>query len=250
MSPRRVAVLALVPLTVGLGCGSDSNDGSNGVKSKPPEEILAATAHALSRAKSFHVESTERGSSAPSVTADVGLPKQLRLVLKDRDASGSIVVADGAFYMKGNAAYWKHLDAARDADVLAGRWFKVPLSLAKDLTTALDRRTLSRCLVTEHGTLARGGTATVDGKRAVVIVDKGDRPGTTPGKLYVAASGEPFPVRILVTGKQRPGGHEDPECGDEAPMRAGDEVVFTHYNKPLDVSAPPAAVDLGSARAS
>jgi hypothetical protein len=243
---RRVAMLALIPLAIGIGCGSDSNDGSNGVESKPPEEILAATAEALRRAKSFHMESTERGSSSPSVKADNGLPRELRLALRDRDASVSVVVVDGSFYINGNGAYWKKVDAGQGASFLADRWFKVPRSHGEDLTKALDPRTFSRCLLTEHGSLARGGTATVDGKRAVVIVDKGDRPGSAPGKLYVAATGEPFPLRIIATGKQRPGGHKDPECGDETPPSAGDEVIFSDYNEPLDVSAPPDAVDLGS----
>jgi hypothetical protein len=242
------AVLALVPLTVGVGCGSDSNDGSNGMESKPPEEVLKETAKALRRAKSFHAEATEASSSI--VKADIGLPKELRLALKEKDSSASIIVADGSFYMKGNAAWWKEVEAGRDADALAGRWFKVPFALAKELTQVLDPKTLSRCLVTEHGTLTRGGTTTVDGQRAIVIIDKGDRPGSAPGKLYVAATGEPLPLRIVTTGKQRPGGHKDPECGDDTPAEAGDTVVFSDYNDPLDISAPPAAVDLGNETAS
>jgi hypothetical protein len=248
MRPRAAAVLALVPLAMGVGCGSDSTDRSNGVESKPPEEILDETAQALRRVESFHVEATEASSS--SVKADVGLPEELSLALEEKDASASLVVVDGSFYMKGNAAWWKDVDVGGDADEIADRWFKVPFALAKELTQALDPKTLSRCLVKEHGTLAKGGTAMVDGQRAVVIIDKGDRPGSVPGKLYVAATGEPLPLRLVTTGKQRPGGHKDPECGDDTPAEAGDVAVFTDYNKPLDISAPPAAVDLGSTTSS
>jgi hypothetical protein len=244
MRPGRAAVLALVPLAMGVGCGSDSNDSSNGIESKPPEEILTETAKALRQVESFHVDATE--SSKSTVKADVGLPEELRVAIKDGDASASLLVVDGSFYIKGNAGYWRDADAARDAETLAGRWFKVPVSFAKDLTDALDPRTLSRCLVKEHGTLARGGTATVDGQRAVVLIDKGDRPGSAPGRLYVAATGEPLPLRVISTGKQRPGGDKDPECGDDTPTRAGDEAVFSDYDEPLDVTAPPAAVDLRS----
>jgi hypothetical protein len=244
-------VVALVSLAIGAGCGSDTKEASNGVESngvesKSPEEVLDVTATALRRVKSFHAESTD-GSSPGYVKADVGLPSQLRLSLEERDSSASLLVADGSFYMKGNAAFWKDVDAGRDAVELADRWWKVPFSLAKELTRALDPKTLSRCLVKEHGTLARRGTATIDGRRAVVIVDKGDRPGSVPGRLYVAATGEPLPLRVVTTGKQRPGGHKDPGCDDDTPAEAGDEVIFSNYNRPLEVSPPPAAVDIGRA---
>jgi hypothetical protein len=241
------ATLALVLLAIGTGCGSHSNNGSNGVESRPPEEILDQTAKALRQVKSFHVEATER--SPGSVKADIGLPKELRLALKEKDTSASLLVVDGSFYLRGNAAYWRDADAARDAEELADRWFKVPYSLAKELTKALHPQTLSRCLITDHGTLEKGGTAAVHGKRAVVIVDKGDRPGSTPSKLYVAATGEPYPLRLTATGKQRPGGQKDPECGDDTPAEAGDDAIFSNYNEPLDVSAPSAAVDFGGGRA-
>jgi hypothetical protein len=90
----------------------------------------------------------------------------------------------------------------------------------------------------------------VNGQRAVVIIDKGDRPGSAPGKLYVAATGDPLPLRMLSTGRDRPGGHKDQECGDDTPTRAGEEVIFSHYNEPLHLSAPPAAVAFGGGTAS
>ena len=238
-----MAVLALVPLALGVGCGAGSNDESNGVELMPPAEILDEAAKALRRAESFHIEATEASSSI--VKADIGLPKQLRVALKEGDTSASLIVVDGSFYLKGNAAYWRDADAAKEADVLAGRWFKVPFSLAKELTTLLDPDTISRCLVKGRGTLTRRGTATVNGKRAVVIIDKGDRPGSAPGRLYVAATGEPVPLRLITTGRQRRGGHKDPRCGDDTPAEAGDEAIFSDYDEPLDISAPPAALDLG-----
>src|SRR4051794_37215949 len=189
-------MLGLLALAV-PGCGSDSRTDSkeepNGLRSKPPQQVLAAAAKALGEAKSFHVESAE--ASSGKLKADVAFP-DARIELNDKDASYTVLIADGSAYLRANSAYWrKDKDLKSHADSIAGRWFKVPLASRDDIVKTLRPKVLSRCLLRDHGSLSRGGTATVDGKPAVVIVDKGDRPGTTPSKLYVAATGKPFPLR-------------------------------------------------------
>jgi hypothetical protein len=246
---RRAALLVSILLATVAGCGSDSNDSSsnegNGIESKSPQQILEETAAALRRVKSFHIESTEGRSE--SVTGDIAVPEKLRFDLKERDATARMLFVDGAVYMKGNAAFWKDSDAGREAQDLAGRWIKVPGAVGglDKLAKQVEPANLSRCLLKGHGTLASGGKATVDGRAAVVIVDKGDRPGTSPGRLYVAATGEPLPLRTLATGRERPGGKKDPLCDSDTPTRKGDEVFFSRYNEPVDITAPPDALDLG-----
>lgn len=177
---------------------------------------------------------------------DVAGPGKLRVELKQGSASASMIVIDESNYINANAAFWKQeADAAEQAAQLAGRWFKAPSSVGGDLEKEFDPAHLSRCLVRGHGTLARGGTATVDGRRTVVIVDKGDRPGTNPGKLFVATTGDPLPLRMLATGRERPGGRKDPECdSDDSPTTPGDQVTLSRYDEPVDIEEPPAAVDL------
>jgi hypothetical protein len=244
-------VLALVSVAVVAGCGDSDDSGSNarsndsnGIESKPPQQALEDTAAALRRMKSFHVEATEGRST--TVRADFAVPKKLRLYLKQRDATARMLFVDGAVYMKGNTAFWREAEAGRNAKDLDGHWLKVPGSMGElqKLAKQLDPVNLSRCLLKAHGTLASGGTATVKGQRAVVILDKGDRPGTTPGRLYVAATGEPLPLRTIATGRERPGGKKDPLCDSDTPTRAGDEVLFSRYNEPVDITAPPDALDL------
>jgi hypothetical protein len=241
--PLRAYASVIVLFAILSGCGSDSTTDSNGLESKSPDEILAASAKALRHVKSFHFESTDR--TFGRVKADVGLPKQLRVVLKDKGSSVSLLVADGSFYLKGNAAYWRDNDAARQARVLADQWLKVPRTSLEDLTTVLAPKTLSRCLLIEHGTLERRGTTTVKGQRVVVLYDRGDRPGSTPSKLYVSATGQPVPLRLLTTGKQRPNNHKYPECGDDTPSDPGEDTILSKYNQPIHVFAPPDAIDLG-----
>lgn len=113
------------------------------------------------------------------------------------------------------------------------------------LTDQFKLSTLSRCLAVGHGTLKRGGTATVGGRAAVVIVDAGDKPGTTPGKLYVATDGPAFPLRILSTGTTRPGGVADPVCkGTSGLHDAGTDVTFTAFDQSLHIAAPAKAISL------
>jgi hypothetical protein len=254
---RRAALLMLVPLATVVGCGSDSKDSgsqasgsqdANGIASKPPRAILADAAAALRRAESFHLEGTQgAGKKATEVKADIGLPSKLRLTIGQGDASASIIIVGGSLYIKANAAFWNQQGVGQAAQQLAGRWLKTPAGSGElqSLTKDLDTKTLAGCLVKGHGTLEHGGKATVDGQEAVVIVDKGDRPGTNPGKLFVAATGEPLPLRTLATGPERPGGKQDPKCDDGTPTTAGDEATFSDYDEPLDLSAPSGAVEIG-----
>jgi hypothetical protein len=235
---------AIVLFALAAGCGSNSKDDSNDLAAKSPSEILNLTVKALQRVKTVHFESTDRSSGI--VKADVGLPDQLRLTLNDKHSSFSTVVTGGSAYLKADATYWRQNGMARLAHVLADRWLKIPYAYVKDFTTALDPKTIRRCLLIEHGSLVKGGTATVGGRPAVILIDKGDRPGSTPSKLYVSAKGEPLPLRLLTTGKQRRPEHKRPECGDDSPSEPGEDTVLSRYNEPLHVPAPQGAVDLSS----
>jgi hypothetical protein len=247
MRVRHALAVALVALAAMAGCGDDSPE-SNGVESKSATQIVADAAAALSKVKSFRAEATQGDST--KVVADVELPAKLRIAIREGVASASLIAVDGSLYIKANEAYWKGQRVGRAAPELAGKWLKSPTTTAelRDLTKGLDPETLSRCLAKEHGTLAKGGTETVEGEKTVVVLDKGDRPGTNAGKLYVATTGEPFPLRTIATGDERPGGKQDPQCNEsDRRTRAGDEVKLSRYNESLDVKAPPGAIDLEGA---
>ena len=254
---KAAALLLALVCAVAAGCGggddssSDSSpassDETNGIASKSPQQIVNASADALSKVESFHVEGTQGKST--SVKADVGLPDQFRFNLSQGGATAQMLFVDNTLYIKANEDYWKQVGGnARGAGQLAGRWFKLPSATGevKVLTQQVDPKVLSKCLREDHGTLANGGTATVDGQPAVVVIDKGDKPGTARGKLYVAATGDPLPLRTLATGSERPGGTRTGECKDSTPTKAGDEAVFSKYGDPVDLSPPPSAVDLGN----
>lgn len=184
---------------------------------------------------------------------DLEQPKNARIAFRQKNLSVELVVLRNSGYIKANEAFWKEQGARREAPDIADEWLEVPGSAAelREITKGLDFATLSRCMTDFHGTLRVAGKETVNGQAAVVIVDKGDRPGTAPSKLFVATTGEPLPLRGTTTGKQRRGGKRDPECNDPASRaRPGDEITFSRYNEDLNITAPAGARDLTPGTAS
>lgn len=229
------------------GCGGDDSSGSNGVESKPADQIVADAAEALSKVKSFHAEGSEGNSK---LAVDIEVPDKVRIAIQAGATSATIIGVDGSAYIRANEAYWKDQNVGRAAPQLADKWLKSPSTTAelKDLTKGLDPETLSRCLTKDHGTIAKGEQEQVDGEDAIVVLDKGDRPGTSPGKLYVATTGEPLPLRTIATGDERPGGKADPLCdSDNSKTKKGDTATFSRYNESLGIKAPAGAIDLAGA---
>jgi hypothetical protein len=147
--------------------------------------------------------------------------------------------------MNANAPFYASLHEIPSAAValIAGRWFKVPASAGFGLIKHLNLATLGRCLAQEPGSLLVSGTTKVNGQPAVAITAKGDVPGSTPSKYYVATTGEPFLLRAVATGKQQPGGTKS-ECNEGSPGEPGDELTFSGYNGRTNIVAPSGAVDL------
>jgi hypothetical protein len=81
----------------------------------------------------------------------------------------------------------------------------------------------------------------------VIVADRGDLPVSTPGKLFVAADGPPLPLRLVLTGRKRPGGTPDRLCGEThispSASTAGD-LRFSRDNEPVTITAPAQALDV------
>lgn len=246
----RVVVLTAMLATALGGCGSGSAP-SNGEASKPAAQILSDAAATLKRVHSMRMQGTLVMERHPTTIAlAIERPGKLSLTFKQGARQAIIVVVAGVAYMKANASVYESQAAVPRGAVglVADRWFKLPSAEGvSSFTKGLDLDSLSRCLVENHGTLVPQGTATVDGQPTVVISDKGDLPGSTPGRLYVAASGAPLPLRMVATGPQRPGGTPDAVCNNESsePGQAGGQLTFSDYNRSMNIAAPASAVDIG-----
>jgi hypothetical protein len=220
-------VLAVVVLA---GCSSTSSSG-NGVASKTPAEILAASKSAAVGAATVHV--------AGSILSE-GKPISLDMELVGKNGVGDnggrgrltlgglgvkLIAIDKAVYVKGSDAFYTHFAGAKAARLLHGKWLRGsaehgPLasfaSLA-DLDKVIDST------LQDHGPLSSAGTTTINGKKAVGVSDP-----ASDGTLYVATSGAPYPLEIVKSGSATGAG----------------KIVFDRWNKPVTLLPPANAIDI------
>jgi hypothetical protein len=231
------------------GCGGSGPSG-HGEASKPPQQIVMDAASNLLKVRSFQLTGTAVLSGEHgSVSVDYQRPAALRfeITTPHGGTATAIIVGDVAYLNADKTFYVQQGASGSAAALLAGRWLKLPSTIPGlgSLTSQFQPATLSHCLTVGHGTLSHGGTANVGARAAVVVVDAGEKPGTTPGKLYVAAQGPPLPLRIESTGATRAGGVPDPHCGGTSGIHdSGTDVTFTSFNRGLRIAAPAGAISI------
>jgi hypothetical protein len=217
-------VLAVVVLA---GCSSTSSSG-NGVASKTPAEILAASKSAAAGAATVHV--------AGSILSE-GKPISLDMELVGSNGVGDnggrgrltlgglgikLIAIDKDVYVKGNDAFYTHFAGARAARLLHGKWLQGSAEhgpLASFASLANLGKVLDSTLQ-DHGPLSSAGTTTVNGQKAVGVTDAAK--GGEGGILYVATSGAPYPLEIVKSGSATGAG----------------KIVFDRWNKPVTLLAP------------
>jgi hypothetical protein len=246
----RVILIAVLAATL-AGCGGSSS--SSGEGSKSAAQIVSDAATALGKVKSFHVDGTEDAKvGRMTISGDVALPGRIHLVVTLGPARVEVLTVAGAIYLRGDALFWRGV-AGRLSALLADKWVKAPPSAASSFGSILvlaDPSKVGRCLVESHlGALEKAGTATEAGKPVVVVKNKGDAPGSAPGRLYVAARGEPLPLRATQTGPQKPGGKPDTTCNetqnDVTGSGTASDIRLSGYDRAVSIAAPPKALDLG-----
>jgi hypothetical protein len=256
MNRTRVAGGLLAAGLLLSACGSGSGEAD-----KTADQILADASSALKAAKSFHFELTEAGASSSSnggfgnlsVAMDVVAGQGASATLKGESVSANLVITGGKVYLQGRN-FWAKFAGAQAANVIGERWVILPSSVSglSDLLMFTDTAKLANCLRLDHGTLSRSGTATVAGQSAVVLADKGDKPGTAPGKLYVATSGTAYPLKIESSGNGRPGAPPGGDaCSSSSPAsetgsRASSTVLFSEFGQSFTIKPPSGALDLQS----
>jgi hypothetical protein len=242
-------LIAAVPLGLAASGGPPASAADEA--SKSPKRIIADLSRDLRKVKNYHFAGTQvDGSGGSSVAGDVTASGRANVVIRQGTTAVRVVLLPSAAYLRGNDAYWRKAggqDGTSVARELAGRWVKLPSSGAKEFASLfedLSPKRLAACAAVGTGTLTKGAQATVGGRKAIVIVDQGDKPGTTPGKLYVSASGRVLPLRVTQTGRRRAGGHLDPRCQDEDDDSTASDVRFSAFDKPLSIAAPKGAITI------
>ena len=234
MNARRLslpllALLAVLLAAVLAACGGGSSSSGNGVADKSPSEILAATKAAADEAKSVHVSGSLVSGGTP-ITLDMNLlaGKGGRGKLSQDGLAFELIDVGGTVYIKGSAAFYKHIGGSAAAQLLQGKWLKADANSSDfaSLGQLTDLRELIDQSLADPGNLTKGATTTVNGVKAVGLTDK-----KLGGTLYVAASGKPYPVEITKGG-------------------AGNGTIsFDRWNQPLTLSAPANAIDIAALQA-
>jgi hypothetical protein len=224
----RVSALAFVLTAAFLaGCGSShsKSETPNGEAAKPAARVLADTKAAATKASSVHVSGNIHSGGTP-ITLDL-------MMAGARGAKGSmstnglefdLVRIGGTAYIRGSDAFYKHFAGAAVAQLIHGKWLKA--SVAKGRFRSLAPLTSIGLLFAQvsssHGKLVNDGKATYKGQQVVTIRDTSDN-----SKLYVAATGKPYPVAI-VGGK----------------TGASGTITFGDWNESVSLSAPNDAIDI------
>lgn len=225
--------LAVLPIAVLAGCGGSSSSSSsasgNGIADKSPADILAATKVASDAATTVHVSGSIVSDGSP-ITLDMNLlaGKGGRGQLSESGLAFELIQVGKTVYIKGSPAFYKHIGGTAAAQLLDGKWLKAPASDSDfaSLSQLTDLRQLVDQTLASHGSLTKAGTSTIAGQKVVGITDK-----TKGGTLYIAATGQPYPVEITKAGS------------------GGGKITFDRWNKTVTLSAPANAIDVAQLQA-
>jgi hypothetical protein len=215
------AVCALVVVSALSACGGSSD---NGVASKSPVAIVRAAGAAMDGVKSVHVSgSIVSGGSPITLDLDLVSGKGGRGNMSEGGLSFQLVANGKVVYINGSPAFWRHFGGAAVVALFKGKWLKAPASTGAfaSLASLTNLHQLFSKQLSSHGKLTKGATTTVNGQKVVAVND-----ATKKGTLYVATTGKPYPVEILVTGAQA--GH----------------IVFDRFNESVSLTAPANSIDV------
>jgi hypothetical protein len=214
-------LLAIIAFAI-AGCGGSS--AGNGITSKTPTEIVAATKAAADKATAVHVSGSVVSGNTP-LTLDMDLlsGKGGRGRISQNGLGFELIITGNTVYINGSPAFYRHIGGNAAAQLFKGKWLKAPAT-GKDfasLTSLTDLRKLLDTTLTVHGNLAKGATSTVGGQKVIAITDT-----SKGGTLYVATTGLPYPIQIAKTGTE-----------------AG-KITFDRWNESVSLRPPANAVDV------
>jgi hypothetical protein len=252
-----VSAVACAALAGGVTGCSDASSDTDGRKAPAKEgqgqeeqafegqsadEIADKAIAATKKAQSLRL-STESAAGAQTSTADYALDTkgscQGRNTLQDATAEMRRIGPDT--YIKGNAAYWTATlkqqgggaKAQKQAAAFKDKWVKLPPAEAKAAQSQCDKDALLAAMdndKSERQGMTRGKDAQVQGKSTAVLHKKTAQGETLT--LYVAAEGDPYILKL-----------------DEKSPKRTTTTSFSDYNKPVDVTAPPAGEVVDAAHA-
>ena len=245
---RSSLVTASISLSTLMVVAAPTNAGG-GESSKSPQAILSDMQRDLRKVKSYHFAGSITGpGGVTKVSADVSGAGSASFGIIQGKTSLRMILLSKSTYLKANAVYWRASDKERGAlfaSKLADRWVKVPESVRgpfKPWLAEFSPEHLAACVFVGTGTLSNNGVTTFGGRKVIVVEGKADKPGTTPGLVYIAADGPVLPLRQVQTGPRTAGGKLDKRCEAAGDKSTGGDVTYSRYNRVPPITAPRRAI--------
>jgi hypothetical protein len=223
----RASVLALVAAAVLLaGCGGSKKAApANNEASKPANQVFSDAKAAATSATSGHVSGSLVSGTTP-ITLDLH-------TVRGKGATGSVTINGLQFnlvrvgdteYIQGSDAFWRKYAGADLAQLLHGKWIKASITQRRlrPVTALTSLGGLFAQVSSHHSKLVNDGKTTYKGQQVVAVRDTSDN-----SRLYVAATGKPYPVALVGAKK-----------GDSG------TITFDDWNKHVSLSAPNGAIEI------
>jgi hypothetical protein len=192
-------------------------------------DILAVAAKAAAAKGFVHTVATlKQGKESARVVNDTGTPNGRQVIIAGKQHTEILLVDEIAYLRANEEALTDFLGFPPDeASTYADKWLSFTISDAGygELVETLDMTSLIEN-ITLTGELTKTAVTTIDGRRAIGI--KGEHPQGGTGTLYVAADGEPLPVRMEIADQNASSG----------------SLVFSDWGKKVSVKAPSGATPM------
>jgi hypothetical protein len=213
-------------------------------------QILSGAAAALENVRSYHIEGESVDEDGRTrIEGDVSASGSMRFTFGLGGARAQVLIAGSDTFLKANRQFWRTQGGSVPEGtlrLLSERWVKAP-SGGGSLRASFDRmlpEAVAYCFTHDVGTVVNRGARRFAGRDVVVLTDKGDKPATAPGDLYVSESG--LPLRVVQTGPRAPGS-PDPRCGDPDSKTKESDYRLSAFDEPVQITAPAGALDLSGA---
>jgi hypothetical protein len=218
------AGLAVLAGACGTGTGpSPARSPGNGVASKPAAQILATAKAALGSAKSVRLEGTLTRSGS-TYTVDIvlgpgrGKGTMTGPIAGLKRASFDFIAFGSKVYIR-SSTLWRHYGGVA-GELLDHRW--VATSDKKMWGGArISTKSFFNTLGPMTGPASKGAATTINGQPSIPVTFGNST-------VYVATTGTPYPLRLVPSSSKVGSG----------------EINFLDYNAPLNITAPPHAIDL------
>jgi DNA invertase Pin-like site-specific DNA recombinase len=249
---RSTALIMSIPVVALAAGGAVAVAQAGGEGDKEPAAIVADVKRDLAKVKSYHFAGSEtEGGTTTKLAGDVFASGPASVTVTEGAATLRMVVLPKAVYLKANAAFWKASGGKKDgaalARKLAGRWVKESAKSGKDLTALfadLTPKHLAKCIDQGTGTLTKRPSESVAGQDAIVLQDAGDKPGTTPGRIYLTPDAPVLPLRIVQTGPRKAGKAASAACDDPGDKSTKSDIALSAFDKAPRITAPKHAISL------